>query len=168
MTEQQAPVRTLPAGRYLVDPAGSTVAFTTRHMFGLGGVRGAFTVTGGEITVSGDHVEALGTVDAASIDTGNPQRDRKVRSRTLLDADTHPQITLHAAGDLPGPVPGELTARGGAAPVSVVVVEATEAGGVLTARLTTSVDRYAHGITAMKGITGRRLELEMTARAVRA
>ena len=156
------------SGTYVVDPAGSTVSFATRHFFGLGPVRGTFTVLSGTITVGGTHVDASGTVSAASFETGNATRDGQVRSKTYLDADAHPEITLRAAGELPGPVPGELTARGGTAPVEVTVAEVHEADGVLTARLTTTVDRYAHGITAMKGMTGRTLQLQLTARATRA
>ena len=35
-TAVQAPA----AGRYAIDPAGSAVTFVTKHMFGLGKVRG--------------------------------------------------------------------------------------------------------------------------------
>ena len=159
----------LPApGTYVVDPAGSSVRFSTRHFFGLGPVRGTFAVTGGTITVAGDRVEAFGSVDAASFDTGNATRDGQVRSKTYLDAERHPEITLRAAGTVTGPIDGELTARGGTAPVELTVVDVQEDGPTLTIRLTTTVDRYAHGITAMKGMTGRRLQLELTARATRA
>ena len=161
-------VRPPASGSYVVDPAGSSVRFDTRHFFGLGAVQGSFAVTGGRITVTGDRVEAEGTVDAASIDTGNGARDGQVRSPKFLHVEEHPEITLRAAGTLPGPIAGELTARGGTAPVQLTVAEVTEDGPVLTVRLTTTVDRYAHGITAMKGMTGRHLELELTARATRA
>ena len=162
------PARLPTAGRYVVDPAASSVRFSTRHVFGLGPVRGTFAVSSGTITVDGDRVEGVGVVDAGSVATGNGTRDGQVRSSRYLDVERHPEITLQAAGRLPGPVPGELTARGGTAPVELTVVEADEADGVLTVRLTTTVDRYAHGITAQKGMTGRRLQLELTARAVRA
>lgn len=36
-------------GIYRIDPAHSTIAFTTRHLFGLGVVRGSFAVQDGEI-----------------------------------------------------------------------------------------------------------------------
>jgi polyisoprenoid-binding protein YceI len=43
LTARQAP----QAGRYALDPARSSVTFETRHMFGLGRVRGTLEVTGG-------------------------------------------------------------------------------------------------------------------------
>lgn len=155
-------------GTYVVDPAGSTVRFRTRHFFGLGAVTGTFAVTGGRITVAGDRVEAEGTVSAASFDTGNGTRDGMIRSARYLDADAHPELVLRAAGPVAGPVPGELTVRGRTAPVELAVAAIRQDGDVLTVRLTTTVDRYAHGLTAQKGMTGRRLQLELTARAVRA
>ncbi|MBB3677208.1 YceI family protein [Modestobacter versicolor] len=159
----------LPApGTYLVDPAGSTVRFTTTHLWGLGTVRGSLAVTGGRITVAADRVEAVGTVAAASFDTGNGARDGAVRSARYLDAEAHPEITLRAAGPPTGPVPGELTVRGRTAPVELAVVDVQPDGDVLVVRLTTTVDRYAHGLTAQKGMTGRHLQLELTARATRA
>jgi len=47
-TAVQAP----PVGRYVIDPAGSSVTFVTKHMFGLGKVRGTFKVTRGVITIA--------------------------------------------------------------------------------------------------------------------
>jgi polyisoprenoid-binding protein YceI len=44
-------VQAPPAGRYAIDPAGSSVTFVTKHMFGLGKVRGRLEVIRGVITV---------------------------------------------------------------------------------------------------------------------
>lgn len=41
-----------PAGRCVVDPANSTVTFVTRHMFGLGTVRGRFVLSQGSVVVA--------------------------------------------------------------------------------------------------------------------
>jgi polyisoprenoid-binding protein YceI len=70
MTETSAAtaVQIPRAGRYDIDPQGSTVAFTARHLFGLARVQGTITVRRGGIDVadpvghSGVHVE----LDAAS------------------------------------------------------------------------------------------------------
>ena len=82
-TAIQAP----PAGRYAIDPAGSSVTFVTRHMFGLGKVRGRLKVTRGVITIADtpedSRVEA--EVSASSFSTRNLMRDPQVRSRLFLD-----------------------------------------------------------------------------------
>jgi polyisoprenoid-binding protein YceI len=40
----------IPAtGTYRIDPSGSSVSFTTRHLFGLGVVTGTFGVLSGEV-----------------------------------------------------------------------------------------------------------------------
>ena len=41
-----------PSGRYVIDPAGSSVAFVTRHMLGLGRVRGTLRVAGGLVAIA--------------------------------------------------------------------------------------------------------------------
>jgi polyisoprenoid-binding protein YceI len=40
MSTTSTAVQAPPAGRYAIDPVGSSVTFATRHMFGLGKVRG--------------------------------------------------------------------------------------------------------------------------------
>lgn len=51
-TTLQAP----PAGRYIIDSSTSTVTFVTKHMFGVGKVRGRFAVVRGTVVVA-DRVE---------------------------------------------------------------------------------------------------------------
>ena len=41
-----------PLGTYLVDPTRSSVRYTGRHMFGLGGVQATFAVAAGAIEVA--------------------------------------------------------------------------------------------------------------------
>src|SRR5258705_741516 len=88
-----------PAGRYAIDPAGSSVTFVTKHMFGLGKVRGRLTVTRGMITIADppedSRVEA--EVSAASFSTRNLMRDPQVRSRLFLDVRLHPAISFRSA-----------------------------------------------------------------------
>src|SRR6266851_8271011 len=69
----------IPAtGTYRIDPSGSSVSFTTRHLFGLGVVRGTFGVLSGEVTIA-DPVTAStarAVIDAASFSSGHTQRDK--------------------------------------------------------------------------------------------
>jgi polyisoprenoid-binding protein YceI len=72
MTAREAP----PSGQYAIDPAGSSVTFVTRHMFGLAPVRGTFAVTSGVLTIAepaeGSRAEV--EVSAASFDQERPAR----------------------------------------------------------------------------------------------
>src|SRR5437879_13765314 len=92
-TARQAP----PTGRYAIDPAGSAVTFATRHMFGLGAVRGTFAVTRGTLTLAEPVARstAEAEVSTASFSTRNFMRDPHVRSRMFLDARRHPAISFH-------------------------------------------------------------------------
>jgi len=165
------PVEIPSAGGYRIDPASSAISFTTRHMFGLAPVRGRFAVREGYLDVADPVLEsaARARIDAASFDTGNPARDRTVKSRTYLDAANHPDIVFvstkldRAAGDWL--LHGMLTVRGRTEPLDLRI-ESVRAGSVLRLRATTEIDRYRWGVTAMKGMTGRRLRLvlDITAR----
>jgi polyisoprenoid-binding protein YceI len=165
-------------GYYEIDASHSAITFRTRHLFGLAPVRGSFTITAGTVDVaeplaaSAIHAE----VGAASFRTGNPQRDPAVRSARLLDARRHPVIVFEAE-HVEGPViAGRLTVRGVTRPVELAVdsVAPSEPGpgergpeGSFTARARTRIDRTEFGITAMRGLAGRYLELSVEVRCVR-
>lgn len=167
-------------GTYKIDPGASTISLTTRHLFGLGRVRGTFDVSGGRIAVdertgeTGAEVDVTVdvTVDAGSVDTGNAGRDAAVRSPAFLDSEAYPKIAFRSTGvGREGEswiVRGEVTARGGAAPVDLRVVELRETAGGLYVRAAATVDRYSLGMTKFKGMAARRVRLEIAARADRA
>lgn len=164
-------------GSYEIDSGASTIALTTRHLFGLGRVGGSFDVSGGRVTVdeqtgAGEtKAEVDVTVDAGSVDTGNAGRDKAVRSPAFLDSEAHPNIAFRSTGvGREGEswiVRGEVTARGAAAPVDLCVVELRETAGGLYVRAAATVDRYALGMTRFKGVAARRVHLEISARADR-
>jgi polyisoprenoid-binding protein YceI len=163
-----------PEGRYVIDPAGSSVRFVTRHMFGLARVRGTLAVTSGAVAVTesaeGSNVEAA--LSAASFSTGNPVRDPQVRSRLFLDARRHPVVSFRStavrrSGDA-WTVSGVLTVKGRPAPLDLTVTDVTTEGSSLVLRASGAVDRYAHGVTAMRGMAARHLAVEITARVTRA
>ena len=49
----------------------------------------------------------------------------------------------------------------------LTITEAAASEDVLQIRATTRVGRYAHGLTKAKGLAGRHLDMEITARAAR-
>jgi polyisoprenoid-binding protein YceI len=111
-------------GVWEIDPAHSNVEFVARHL--LSKVRGRFTGFEGAITVADDpnrsSVEA--TVDAASVDTHNPDRDAHLRSPDFLDVERFPSLSFCStavAEDSEGRyrVDGELTIRDVTRPVTL-------------------------------------------------
>ena len=165
-------------GRYVIDPASSAVTFRTRHMFGLGRVRGTFAIRGGAVEITGQPGEArcYAEIDAASFRTGNPQRDATVRSARLLDTDHHPVIIFEAqrldgtGPDSTGPdstgLTGQLTVRGVTRPAAIAAELTGAAPGGFTARGTVRVDRTAFGVTAYRGLAARQLDLIVEVRCV--
>lgn len=86
----------LASGTWAIDPAHSTVEFVIRHL-GLSKVRGRFNTVDAQLRVGADldstQVEA--TVDLASVDTNNADRDAHLRSTDFFNVDTQP--TMHFA-----------------------------------------------------------------------
>ncbi|MFI9381896.1 YceI family protein [Kutzneria sp. NPDC052558] len=158
------------SGVYTVDPSRSTITFTTKHMFGLGTVVGAFAVHTALITVAGEDATVEAVIDAASVKTDQQRRDDHVRSKAFLHTEEHPTMDFVSDsvrrtedGWLVG---GVLTVRGQGNRAEFLVHEVDERDGELTARATATIDRYAHGVTAMKGMAGRRLALVFDITAV--
>lgn len=81
---------------YSIDNAHSDVSFSVRHMM-FAKVRGHFTKWSANLVFdpakpAASSVEV--SIDAASIDTREPQRDAHLRSGDFLDAESHPKITF--------------------------------------------------------------------------
>ncbi|XRQ09618.1 YceI family protein [Actinomadura welshii] len=148
----------LAAGTWAGDPVHSDVSFKVRHM-GVGKVRGTFALTSAALTVgagaeTGGAVTAV--IDAASVHTGNEQRDQHVRSAEFLDVEKHPTIEFVSTEvrDFDGEtftLVGELTLHG----VTRTVQLKTEFLGVVTDpdgteragfSATTSISRAAFGV----------------------
>jgi polyisoprenoid-binding protein YceI len=80
-----------------LDPHHTYVGFSAKHL-GVATVRGHFTKVDAEVELDDpqDPTTARGTVtiDAASIDTDNEQRDAHLRSPDFLDVEKYPTITF--------------------------------------------------------------------------
>jgi polyisoprenoid-binding protein YceI len=112
--------RTVPGyltGTWAIDPTHSEVGFSIRHLM-VSKVRGRFTSFAGTITTADDLVASSveATIDLASIDTGNADRDTHVRSADFFDVEAHPTMTYRSTGVRADGdrfvVDGELTLRG--------------------------------------------------------
>src|SRR6202167_5806946 len=91
--ESTATQTPLPIGTWNVDPIHSSVEFQVKHL-GIATVKGQFKEFEGTLDVTPDGINAYGTVETASVDTREPQRDGHLRSADFFDADQNPQITF--------------------------------------------------------------------------
>jgi polyisoprenoid-binding protein YceI len=118
----------IPVGTYNVDPAHSNVGFEVRHM-GIATVRGAFRKFQGTVDATGEAPVLQGTVEAASIDTNDPQRDAHLTSPEFFDAENHPEIAFHSTQSEPVDgnqvrLTGEITIKGITKPIELTGVVA--------------------------------------------
>jgi polyisoprenoid-binding protein YceI len=158
-------------GHYDIDPDRSRVTFATRHLFGLGRVKGGFAVRRGSADIADPlEVSALhAEIDTASFHTSNRQRDDRVRSARFLDAAAHPVMTFRSdrIGAQDQALTGTLTVRGTTRPVTLTVTRCEVSPGSFTARATTRVDRTEFGITAARGLAARYLNLTVEVQCTR-
>jgi polyisoprenoid-binding protein YceI len=124
-------ITTLPgtvSGTYTIDPAHSRIGFVARHAM-VTKVRGSFNDFAGTghfdvENPAASHVEV--TIQAASIDTRNADRDAHLRSNDFFDMEQHPEIHFVSTAVEPlDPahyrVVGDLTIKGVTQPVTVDV-----------------------------------------------
>jgi polyisoprenoid-binding protein YceI len=110
------------------DPMHTQVEFAVKH-FGMMTVRGRFNDVAVEGTVDPAHPETTSldvTIDVASLNTHNPQRDDDLRGSNFLELDKYPAITFRSTKAEPtGPdryaLTGDLTIKGVTRPVTLQV-----------------------------------------------
>jgi polyisoprenoid-binding protein YceI len=115
---------TLPStGTFVLDKSHTEVGFIARHLM-VSKVRGRFTDFEGTVVVADDPSESSVevTIQAASINTNDENRDKHVRTNDFLSVDEFPALTfrstkveLSSGGDWK--VNGDLTVRGVTRPI---------------------------------------------------
>lgn len=84
---------------YTLDPSHSTVEFVVRHMM-IAKVRGRFAAFQGSIELApgSDLPKSVSaSIETASIDTREAQRDTHLRSADFFEAETYPAITFESS-----------------------------------------------------------------------
>ena len=110
-------------GTWEIDPNHTNIGFVARYLM-VTKVRGHFTKFSGAIHVAERPEESSAelTIDAASIDTNQPDRDNHLRSPDFLDVEHYPTLTYKTTKvELTGAnklkVTGDLTIRDVTRPV---------------------------------------------------
>lgn len=110
---------------YTIDPRHTFPSFEVNHL-GMSLQRGRFNKTSGKVTV--DRAAKTGsvevTIDAASVDTGEPKLGDHLRAADFFNASAHPNITFKGTkfnfeGDKVKSVDGQLTMLGATKPVTL-------------------------------------------------
>jgi polyisoprenoid-binding protein YceI len=159
-------LRALPDPRtWKIDASESAAGFEVRH-FGFATVEGRFGALTGDLGPRG----AAGSVEVASVDSGNEIRDTRLRAE-FFDGERFPRISFETGEPLGPTVTGRLTIRDVTRPIAFTVASADDSDTLrLTARAT--ISRKAFGLEwAALREAGRlivsdkvRLRLELVAR----
>lgn len=112
------------AGTWTIDPVHSEVGFTIRHMM-VSKVRGAFRTFSGQVVTAENPLDSTVnvTIELASVDTGNADRDNHLRSADFFETEAHRTMTFQSTGvredDGDFVLVGDLTLRGVTRPVEL-------------------------------------------------
>jgi len=124
-SSELAPLPLVP-GTWTLDAAHSSVTFQIRHL-GVTNVRGRFDTFSASLTV-GDSLDAVAveaTIDLASINTNQADRDAHLRSTDFFNLEAHPSIVFVSTG-ISGSgeeyeLVGDLSINGVTKPVTLAV-----------------------------------------------
>lgn len=147
----------LTAGTYTIDPTHTEISFSVRHL-AISKVRGHFQTFAGTVEIA-EQIEdstASATIDVASINTNQAQRDEHLRTSDFFNVEEFPEMTFKSTGvavdggDLT--INGDLTLRGVTKPVTL---EAEFGGATVDSygntkvgfEATTKINRQDFGVT---------------------
>jgi polyisoprenoid-binding protein YceI len=162
-----------------IDPAHSEINFTIRHMM-ISNVRGRFEKFTGVVDFNEETPAASGVevqIEAASINTREPNRDGHLRSPDFLSADQYPYLTykstsIEVLDQKHGLIHGELTIRNLSRPVTLEVEysgQAKSPWGAVSAGFTahTAINRkdwdltWNHGLETGGVLVGDELKIDI-------
>ncbi len=113
------------AGTFVIDTSHSAAQFSVRHLM-VAKTKGRFTDFEGAINIAENPLESSVevTIQAASINTGDGNRDGHLRNEDFLDVEKYPTLTYKSTSVRHGKgssfvVDGDLTIHGVTKPVSL-------------------------------------------------
>jgi len=123
----------LAAGTYTIDKEHTVIGFVTKHAM-VTKVRGNFGEFEGTINVAENIADstAEATIKAASISTGNEDRDGHVKNEDFFNVEEYPELSFTTTNvnvdeDGNGTVTGDLTIKGTTKSVDLKVEEVATA-----------------------------------------
>jgi polyisoprenoid-binding protein YceI len=170
-------------GTYTLDPNHKRVGFVAKHLM-VSKVRGQFADATATIVVAEDPLQSsvTATIQAASIGTGQEQRDGHLKSPDFFDVENFPTLEYRSTGvkSLNGTefvLSGELTIRDVTVPVDLEVelegVGRSPYGqDVFGFSATAEIDREAFGITWNVALetggfmVGKKVKIEIEGEAI--
>jgi len=184
MPTQTTAAPALAQGTWNVDPSHSSVEFQVKHM-GIATVKGFFSEFAGSLEVAEDgSLSARGTVDTASINTRNAQRDEHLRSPDFFDVENNPQIAFESSAieqldEETYRITGRLTIRG---ETREIVLDAVTQGVEIDPwgntrvglEAVAQIDRHEYGLTWNQALesggvlVGRKVKVLLDISAVKA
>nr|WP_042181619.1 YceI family protein [Kibdelosporangium sp. MJ126-NF4] len=167
-------------GVWEIDPVHSDVSFSVRHL-GVAKVRGRFDGFNGTVVTAEDPLESTvtATIDAATFNSGNDQRDGHVRSADFLDVENHEALTFRSTGmRVSGKkflLDGYLTVRGVTNPVTVdmefngIADHPMTGGKVIGFSASAKINRKDFGITGGQAgaAVGEKIKITLEIEAVK-
>ncbi|GGM50893.1 polyisoprenoid-binding protein [Micromonospora sonchi] len=176
---------TIPAaGTYLLDAAHKRVGFVARHMM-VSKVRGDFAEASATITIAEEPLQSsvTATIQAASINTAQADRDAHLRSPEFLDVEKFATLEYRSTGVKSHEgnefvLAGELTIKDVTRPVDLKV-EFEGAGrspfgqDIFGFSATAEIDREEFGLTwnvALESggvLVGKKIKIEIEGEAIR-
>ena len=172
------------AGSYALDASHSQVGFAVRHLM-VSKTKGRFSDFAGTVEIGENPLESsvAVTIQAASVDTRDEQRDGHLRSGDFFDVEAWPTITYQSRSVRPTGknqyvVEGDLTIKGVIQPVPLELTfegGATDPwGGVrLGFSAKAELDREAFGLTWNQALetggvlVGKKVTIEIEAEAIK-
>ena len=160
----------VPEGLWAVDSGASSARFSVKHLL-VATVRGRFGTVVGTISATGRTVQADGSVQVATIDTGLPDRDARLRGEGFFDADSFPEISFRSTRAVPAghgtwTITGDLTVMGRRAPLEFLAKVSRGARGPHV-RAHATLSRSEHGLDwpgllhSGRAVVGDRVEIEL-------
>jgi polyisoprenoid-binding protein YceI len=155
-------------GAWRLSRRGAFASFQVNN-FIFGTVVGVVPVLSVEVavTATGSPATIDAELDPSGIDTGNPQRDERLRSRHFLDVDTYPVVTFASSAIAPArsgwTVEGDLRIRATAQPIVLDVSRiSSPLTGLANLRATARVDRRRAGLgNVPRFMIGRLAQIEL-------